>query len=188
MGILPFLMQWLALSKYSPYQYDDQSNPNHPYFTPKSHWTLINEFADLPEEEIEMFLPQVCNIIIDSDVHDEYGIHQSLEREIIQKCAKSLPFGMKVNYLLKAASSGPSEGIFRNVLSSNIKEIKEARLRNFQAHVEAATFCGTDPSEKMRYLRSTYCQDFAFMVSSLARLGNELKHSPGNFISPIIFY
>jgi hypothetical protein len=66
------------------------------------------------------------------------------------------------------------------VLSSTSKEAKEARLREFQAHVDAATYCGTDMSEKVRYLRSTYCQDYLFMVSSLARLGTELKHCPGN--------
>jgi hypothetical protein len=99
-GILPFLMQWLALSKHTQ-QHSSHKLNNQQYYTPKSHWTLINEFADLPEDEIELFLPQVCNIIIDNDAPDEFGIFQQLERTIINKCANCLPFGLKVSHLLK---------------------------------------------------------------------------------------
>lgn len=184
-------MQWLTLTKFAPQEqsrhpqqysspyYQTQPETNS-FFTPKSHWTLINEFVELPEDEIETFLPQVLNIILDNEAPDQYGIYQHLERAIITKCAKSLPFGLKVSHLLKASSPGSSEGLFRSVLSPQSKDIKEAKLREFQAHVEAATYCGADPSERMRYLRSTYCQDYLFMLSSLARLGTELKHSPGS--------
>ena len=130
-GILPFLIQWLALSKFSQTPSSSSStlrNPtgtgthqpggtqtgsstyidphhHHSYHPPKSHWTLLNEFADLPEDEIELFLPQVCNIILDNESYDQYGIFHNLERIIIDKCAKSLPFGLKVSHLLKVYSN-----------------------------------------------------------------------------------
>lgn len=183
-------MQWLALSKTNPSQSASQYN-THPYQPQhhgynshhqpyKSHWTLINEFIQLPEDEIETFLPQVVNIILDQETPDTSGIYDSLQRSIVQKCAKNLPFGLKVSHLLRAASSGPSESIFRSVLSNPLKEAREARLMEFQAMVDQATFCGYNLSDKMRYLRSTYCQDYLFMISSLSRLGTELKHSPGD--------
>lgn len=139
-GILPFLMQWLALTSPNTYQEQEQyyapsthystpsqhyqhqhqptgppsesiSSPHyhrsrgqHAYIAPsvpKSHWTLINEFAQLPEDEIEVFLPQVLNILLDNELPDQYGIYSQLERVILNKCANCLPFGLRIIHLLK---------------------------------------------------------------------------------------
>jgi len=105
-GIIPFLIQWVALSLVG-----QQSNN---YFNPiqQSHWTLLTEFTAIPEDEIELFLPQVCNILLDRDnqERDEYGLYQQFERILLDKCARCFPFGIRVCNLLKAASLGPSEG------------------------------------------------------------------------------
>ena len=94
-GIIPFLIQWVALSLVG----------NNQYFPPtqKSHWTLLAEFAIIPEDEIELFLPQICNILIDRDLNigDEYGLYQHFERILLDKCARCMPFGIRVCNLLK---------------------------------------------------------------------------------------
>ena len=99
-GILPFLVQWLALSHVGNRAYY-QSNYQYYSSPPKSHWALLAEFQELPEDEIEGFLPQVCNILIDRDMKDEYGIFDHFERILLEKCAKCLTFGMRVSGLLK---------------------------------------------------------------------------------------
>lgn len=83
--------------------YYHQNTGQHAYTAPKSHWTLINEFAQLPEDEIETFLPQVLNILLDNESPDQYGIYSQLERVILNKCANCLPFGLRIIHLLKVA-------------------------------------------------------------------------------------
>ena len=55
-GILPFLVQWIALSSIG----NQLSRLRHPV---KSYWTLLSDFQNLPENEVEKFLPQVCSIL-----------------------------------------------------------------------------------------------------------------------------
>jgi hypothetical protein len=55
MGILPFLVEWLAIS--SDYAYVQRSQ--------RYYGLLGDSFQQLPEEEIESFLPQICNILFD---------------------------------------------------------------------------------------------------------------------------
>ena len=92
--MLRFLVQWLALS--SDY-YDQRSQPY------KSHYGLLNDFQQLPEEEIESFLPQICNILFDCQSSGSEGdnLFQTFERLLVDKCADCLPFGMRVCGLLK---------------------------------------------------------------------------------------
>jgi hypothetical protein len=93
-GILPFLIQWLAISQLG--------NRNQQFsFPPKSHWTLLSEFQQLPEDEIESFLPQICNILIEREASDENGVYDNFERILIEKCSGCLTFGIRVCGLLK---------------------------------------------------------------------------------------
>lgn len=175
-GILPFLVQWLTLSGFGGNQQHLQQYGSIP---PKSHWALLSEFQQLPEDEIEAFLPQVCNILVDRDQKDEYGVYDQFERILVEKCAGCLTFGMRVCGLLKAASPGPSEGLFKNVLANNAGQVaREERLRNLHEHCEAATLHGNNLPDRMNHLRSTYFRDVNFMLDTLSRLGTELKAYP----------
>jgi hypothetical protein len=173
-GILPFLVQWLALSGIG-----NQVQRSYAPTPPKSHWALLAEFQQLPEDEIEKFLPQVCNILLDRESRDEYGIYGQFERLLVEKCAGCLTFGMRVCGLLRAASTGPSEGLFKNVLANNAGQVaREERLRNLQEHCEAATLHGRNLPDRMNHLRATYYRDVNFMLDTLSRLGTELKGYP----------
>ena len=129
-GILPFLVQWLALSSDesrlgttpgSNYNSNSNSNSNYNYnynsypsYPPKSYYSLISDLQQLPEEEIESFLPQICNILFDCDREDfpydggggggggrTSSLFNYFESVVLSKCADCLPFGMKVCGLLK---------------------------------------------------------------------------------------
>ena len=182
-GILPFLVQWLTLSGLGNREYSNHLQSGG-YGTsmgmpPKSHWTLLAEFQSLPEDEIERFLPQVCNIILEREIKDDYGIYDQFERILVAKCAGCMTFGMRVCGLLKAASPPPSEGLFKNVLVNNAAQIaRDERLRNLHEHCEAATLHGDNLPDRMNHLRSTYFRDVNFMLDTLARLGSELKTFP----------
>jgi hypothetical protein len=99
-GILPFLVQWLALSQIGNRVQQHQRPVQH-FSAPKSHWTLLSEFQQLPEDEIESFLPQICNILIDRDTTDDVGLFDHFERILIEKCSGCLTFGIRVCGLLK---------------------------------------------------------------------------------------
>ena len=102
LGILSFLVQWLALSHLGNRSYQQTSYQfSSP---PKSHWSLLSEFQNLPEDEIEGFLPQICNILLDRDSTDEYGLFEHFERILVEKCAGCLTFGMRVCGLLKVTN------------------------------------------------------------------------------------
>ena len=99
LGILSFLVQWLALSHVGNRDYQLSS---HQFSSPpKSHWTLLSEFYNLPQDEIEGFLPQICNILLDRDPKEDIGLYEHFERILIDKCAGCLTFGMRVCSLLK---------------------------------------------------------------------------------------
>lgn len=97
-GILPFLTQWLALS-----QFGDVFYPNYyqDYLPPKNYWSLLHELEQLPEEEIEQFLPQVCNIMIDRDSLNDSELSEYFESLIERKCAECLTFGTRVCGIMK---------------------------------------------------------------------------------------
>ena len=106
LGILSFLVQWLALSHVgsqhgSSFSQHSPSNSHQFSSPPKSHWTLLSEFYNLPQGEIEGFLPQICNILLDRDPKEDIGLYEHFERILIDKCAGCLTFGMRVCSLLK---------------------------------------------------------------------------------------
>ena len=105
-GILPFLVQWLALYQDVGY-ISQQVGYNYQSYPPKNHWTLLTELNQLPEEEIEAFLPQIYNILIDcdrigaGDGGDSNSLYRYFEDVLLRKCADCLPFGMRLCGLLK---------------------------------------------------------------------------------------
>jgi hypothetical protein len=61
----------------------------------------------LPEEEIETFLPQICNMILDRESLNDPAIFDYFEKILISKCAQCLPFGCRSIILEnKAVSDG----------------------------------------------------------------------------------
>ena len=89
-GVISILIHWVALNHFG-----QNLSP------PRSHWSLLADLQQLPEEELEDFLPQLCNILIDREVDDQYGLYDHFEQVILDKCAKCLPFGLRVCGLLK---------------------------------------------------------------------------------------
>ena len=106
-SIIPFLVQWIALSYISLQSHENYYIPNQ-----KSYWTLIEDFRSISEDEIEKFLPQICNILIEKNIPDEYGIYPHFERVLLDKCARCLPFGIRVCNILK--------GLEFSVINTNI--------------------------------------------------------------------
>lgn len=178
LSILPFLIQWLSLSRPGNNHDFQLFNSRYPQ---KSHWTLLSEFQQLPDDEIEKYLPQICNIILDRDSSlNDYGLYDQFEQILVERCAKSFPFGLRLSGYLKATSSGSSESLFTQVLSSSNtnNQQREERLRILQEHAEAATANGYQLPHRMNTLRSYYYRDYQFMLETLTRLGIELKSSP----------
>ena len=115
LAIIPFLIQWLALSQFDVRRAytSQQSHPYQEYysqtpyqsipgsFPPKTQWTLLSDFQRLPEEEIEAFLPQICNMVLDRDAYSDPAVFDYFENLIVNKCAECFPFGSRVCGLLK---------------------------------------------------------------------------------------
>jgi hypothetical protein len=104
LGILPFLIQWIALSQFHTNQntflkgnqqilYGNQHS--------KNHWTLLSELSKLPEKDIEQYLPQICNIVLDRESLNNDELSNYFENIIVNKCAECVPFGLRVCGLLK---------------------------------------------------------------------------------------
>lgn len=184
LGILPFLIQWIALSQLGSQHPYLQHVPQQSMHIPKSHWTLLNEFKQLPEEEVDHFLPQVCNMVLDRESLRDDDLYDYFESVLEQKCAECFSFGTRVCGVLKATQPAPSESLFKSIYSltspSSAQTIRsEERLRAFQERIEHATMYGLHLSPEHSEMRSTYYRDYQFMLDTLARLGIELKSYPG---------
>lgn len=177
---MPFLIHWLALSTQL------YSNQWHN----KNHWNLLGDFQQLPEDEIEEFLPQICNILVERDqglgANDEYGVYAHFHKLLVEKCAGCLPFGLRVCSLLKSAAQGPPStgGFFQSILGSSRPATGSAvpgrddRLRYLHQQAEEATSHGMGLTQAAGYLRGKYYHDLSFMLDTMARLGRDLKVHP----------
>lgn len=104
-GVIPFLVQWAALTYFVTKQQENSYShfplTNGPIYQQPAdhsigHYTLLSEFDSLREEEIETFLPQIMNIILDRDALSDPHVIDHLEKIIIRKCSKCFPFGLRV--------------------------------------------------------------------------------------------
>ena len=75
----------------------------HSSLPPKSHWTLLSDLQQLREDEIEIFLPQICNMILDQSSLSDPRIIDYFEQMLIQKCSECLPFGIRVTNMLRVS-------------------------------------------------------------------------------------
>jgi hypothetical protein len=101
LGILPFLIQWIALGQLGSqdFYFHHVQQPTHQ--VPKSHWTLLNELQHLPTEEIDHFLPQICNMVLDRESLRDDDLYDYFESVIEKKCADNFSFGSRVCGVLK---------------------------------------------------------------------------------------
>ncbi|KAJ1396322.1 hypothetical protein B484DRAFT_265015, partial [Ochromonadaceae sp. CCMP2298] len=198
LGILPFLIQWMALSQFGTQDYiTSYYQPNQPNgyqpngYPPKSHWSLLQDFQNLPEEEIEHFLPQVVGMILDREALNDDELLDYFESIVEKKCANSFTFGSRVCGLLRGTQE-PSERGLKSLLGQSqtqayMRQRREDRLRSFQERAEAATSQG--PAGPLSQLRQSYYADFQFLLDTLARLGAELRTFPGTSplsLSPVL--
>lgn len=202
LGIVPILVQWLAILSWNmnnnthspdtmPYGSSYPSTPQGtgPTNYGKSQWSLLNDLQSLPEDEIEHFLPQICNLLVDSNMINamDYGVYDHFRNIIIKKCAGCLPFGMRVCALLKALASTPVESLFKQPFASlmgqgndnsNDAMLKEEKLRLLQEQAEDATHHGESLPHRISELRTSYMNDMNFLLESLSKLGTDLKRYP----------
>lgn len=96
-GILPFLIHWFALSQWGAkiFQVPTSTNPH------INHWTLLGDLQRLSESDIEPYLPQLCNILLDRESMPDQQIYDYLEKIMVSKCSTSMNFGFKLCGLLK---------------------------------------------------------------------------------------
>jgi hypothetical protein len=94
MGIVSFFVQWISLSFLGTHltQYS---------FPPRSHWSLLSEFHLLDDKELENFLPQLCNILVERDTSVDHDLFDYFERLVLDKCCNSVTFGMRACSILK---------------------------------------------------------------------------------------
>lgn len=105
-GIIPFLVQWAALTYFVTKQHENPYNnfplTNGPIYQQSipspsiGHYALLTEFENMQEEEIETFLPQIVNIILDREALSDPHVIDHLEKIILRKCSKFFPFGLRV--------------------------------------------------------------------------------------------
>ena len=192
LGVVPFLIQWLALmtGNQSP---ANSGNGHLPLgqtqvpggfgeqLRPKSYWDLLSDLGQLPEDEIEGFLPQITNILVEDSFARsmDYQTYGHLRQILLTKCAGCLPFGMRVCSLLEAQSDTPSESIFKVFGGGESNsEAKTERIRYLKQGAEAATFYGNQLPQRLSSLRATYMKDMHTMLDHFARIGRELKSYP----------
>ena len=153
--------------------------------SPKSRWNLLGDFQQLSEDEIEMFLPQICNILFSLDNNEEdRKLFQYFESILLNKCADSLPFGMRLSGMLSASfvPQSPTESIFK--LMSGSASRSDELFMSFQEKVQYYTEYGGDALPTCASeLRRVYCSDYQYLLECLTRLGYSLKNYPVRYRS-----
>ena len=202
LGVVPILIQWLALltgqgggpgttnamnggmvGQSSAWGFNEygQQQPMGGSGS-KTYWQLLNDLKSLPEDEIENFLPQLCNILVDNTFAKsmDYQVYGQLRSVLLSKCAGSLPFGMRVCALITAMAEPPSESIFKvfSAADDGGADARAERIRYLQRGAEAATFYGDQLPSRLSELRASYMKDMTTLLENFARIGRELKSYP----------
>ncbi len=164
-----------------PGGYGEQQQHYQQSMPPKTYWALLNDLGQLPEDEIEGFLPQIVNILVEDTFAKsmDYQTYGHLRQILLTKCAGCLPFGMRVCALLEAQSEAPSESIFKVFSGGESNtEAKAERVRYLKQGTEAATFYGNQLPQRVSSLRANYMKDMHTMLEHFSRIGRELKTYP----------
>lgn len=180
----------LPSSQYSVQQQQQQQQYNTVSSSRKTRWSLLSDLDKFPEDDLETFLPQLCNILIERDDGNSHtsddNLYVQFEKILLDKCAASLPFGIRMCAFLKALTQNPYDSSSGSSVGGSIRsspysnEYRSDRLRVMQEHFESITSSGKNLPSKVRYLRSIYFRDLSFMLDLLARVGKELRAYPKN--------
>ena len=104
------------------------------------------------------------------------------EKTLIDKCARCYPFGVRVCNFLKAAPYKLEAGILGSVFDGSQAKLqqyeKEDRWRKLVHDVEMKTSEGRTLPTRYKSLRVNYHRDLNFLLETLSRLGDQLKHYP----------
>ncbi|RYG98724.1 hypothetical protein EON65_51085 [archaeon] len=113
-GILSFFIQWLALNHFGAlYNYypdhptADQTpshhypHRNYPIPQAKTPYSLLSELQHLKDDEIELYLPQICNILVEEGGCIDPGVYAYFQHIIVTKCEDNLAFGLRMCNALK---------------------------------------------------------------------------------------
>lgn len=87
-----FFDSWLGVS----YLYKYPASPG-------VHDYLCNELYNLPDDDIEFYLVQLCNLLL----YQNYPSN-SLERFLMDKCSQSIHFALKISWIFQAYVEDPS--------------------------------------------------------------------------------
>ena len=94
MGILAFLLHWSTLSQFP--NIGKQLNRDG-----DSHWGLLKDFSAISESDLELYIPQICNIITSGKDYYSIEVLERFEDILAKKCENCLPFGIKLSGYLK---------------------------------------------------------------------------------------
>ena len=97
LGVIPYLIQWIAFSQFGTYQLPL------PQSIPRNQWTLLTDFHQFKDFNVEQILPQVCELLLERDSSPENAVFEYFESIMIEKCANCLPLGIKMCSLLQAS-------------------------------------------------------------------------------------
>ncbi len=93
----------------APYQSFQFTQTNNDYqkstLSFDSHWSLLTKLQSLSEGEIELFLPQILNLLVERDSLTDYRVFYKFENILINKCKECLPFGIRLRNILKVSHS-----------------------------------------------------------------------------------
>eukprot|EP01031_Cornospumella_fuschlensis_P024377 gene24377-29471_t len=141
--------------------------PHHNYPIPpsKTPFSLLSELQHLKDDEIEVYLPQICNILVEEGGCFDPGVYAYFQHIIVTKCEDSLGFGLRMCNALKTQK-------------------REANIRNILQRVEEATRWGSphpNPhtnAADLPYRRNAYYEDMQAFFDFLSQIGEELKKVP----------
>jgi hypothetical protein len=94
MGILAFLLHWSALSQL-PYIGKVSNQDRH------NHWGLLKDFSAISESDLELYIPQICNILTSGKDYYCDEVLERFEDILAKKCEDCLPFGIKLSGYLR---------------------------------------------------------------------------------------
>lgn len=147
-----------------------------------SHWSLLNQLSELKDDDLEPFIPQICNILLDVDSLSNPDVLNSLERILVQKCALNLPFGLRVQGILKSMVTRSESGLLKGWLkasSSSQSQKREEKLRILLEEIEQVTSKGENLPTEIEKLRKDYYRDYVLIGETLSKLGSDLRDVPG---------